>query len=776
MSNYQKENLLTIAPEKVPAGTLAVKVGDDIFTAGNIKVTGTDVSATTATALDVLEGKQFYDAQGVLTQGTLVPQTGGAMDFYKCAAVAGEPLSEPVFHAPLSADSSSAETGQTLSKYGSVSFTEVDGVPCAHFQSGGIYSTSGLDISNGLTVATKVRLTSVDYNTYLYFGDAEMNSLGLWSTGGSFEFGSLGKASGGTIFTFSHNIQTDIWYDFVVVYNGSKLAFYIDGALVYSGAWSYDVSTAFIGIGCYKAGNTMYSQSTNYQADFKVFNQALSAEQVAELYNKKDSGSSTDLVVSGFSDERFNGTYTLEDPNAEGRERVWVKDDISFQAADDEYSWYILTDEWNGIANPPYAYGRINELDIDTKEDAPWNVSGWSLYTNYHGGTGTPVVTLASGGSDSGSTLKIKISGATFDTSVNGDYSYFSDSVKSWVNVWRTTDERAQIHTFENDSYWYLAVDDGDGGYTPRYIGTVNSIGQQPWEVTSWQTISGSIESGLTVEKVGGSSGNEIPDETPSEPEAPLAPNTWNGYKAVLVTDTDGKKYYEFEETLTTGLTYGKGFTPVVDKVYDSQAMIMATLTTAVVIPLPVWENALNSKSGFSVTGTVTEGDNCLTFADGGALATSITKFPQGNKPFSFAISFKNAVDKDQDYNMIFSIGARPTSNYVFVLGFSRGNGGKLTVSTWGDMSIESSKVLTGIADWQRVMIVNEGNGKAHMYINGELEATGSGEFNISDVTCEFGGAFWDYNHFEGSLADCKVWDVALSAEQVVSDYQNFSI
>ena len=88
MSNYQKENLLTIAPEKVPAGTLAVKVGDDIFTAGNVKITGTDVSATTATAPDVLEGKQFYDAQGVLTQGTLIPQSGGGtMDFYKCSEV-----------------------------------------------------------------------------------------------------------------------------------------------------------------------------------------------------------------------------------------------------------------------------------------------------------------------------------------------------------------------------------------------------------------------------------------------------------------------------------------------------------------------------------------------------------------------------------------------------------------------------------------------------------------------------------------------------------------
>ena len=110
MKNYTNENLLKQSARRVPAGTPAIKVDDTIFLAGNVSISGLDisdttavaedvkkgkvfyladgskatgtntdvnVSGTTAVAEDVLEGRQFYNAAGVLTQGTLVPQTGG---------------------------------------------------------------------------------------------------------------------------------------------------------------------------------------------------------------------------------------------------------------------------------------------------------------------------------------------------------------------------------------------------------------------------------------------------------------------------------------------------------------------------------------------------------------------------------------------------------------------------------------------------------------------------------------------------------------------------
>lgn len=38
MSNYTNENLINVPASNVPAGTLAMKVGDNIFTAGNVVI------------------------------------------------------------------------------------------------------------------------------------------------------------------------------------------------------------------------------------------------------------------------------------------------------------------------------------------------------------------------------------------------------------------------------------------------------------------------------------------------------------------------------------------------------------------------------------------------------------------------------------------------------------------------------------------------------------------------------------------------------------------
>lgn len=278
--------------------------------------------------------------------------------------------------------------------------------------------------------------------------------------------------------------------------------------------------------------------------------------------------SSTDIFVRGFSDESFNGIYSLLDSTATGIYRVWVKDDIRIQTEMDTDEnvamWRFLTDEYNNVDNPCIAHSHM-------PYENPWDTEEWFVYTDFHGISGKPVVSLtdiSSGGetpslvpntwsghkavlktettTTEGETVVV-VSGAPIEE-FNGTY-YHKDNFEGWTNAWVMKDNIHHI-VFEADE-WYIR--NSDGGF---YYGVVDN-GADPWTCTYWEDMS------------------------------------WNHVASMTVTQqtTEGtsetKKYYTFEETLTEGMTYGNGFTPEVGKVYDSEAMIEVANLWTNYIPMP---------------------------------------------------------------------------------------------------------------------------------------------------------------------------------------------
>lgn len=551
MSNYQRENLLNIAPEKVPAGTLAVKVGDDVFTAGNVKITGTDVSETTATAPDVLEGKQFYNAQGVLTQGTLIPQSGGStMDFYKCAVVAEkakEPIPEPIFVEKFNGYISNRNgwlqpVGARLPEYSTIDgrlamkcdydhrlSASCDGLPSgnsARTMSVWIYANSGF---------------SSEWNMYCGYGD--LFSLRIF-------WGDL--LVGGSGYNPYHPMSAvaqNQWQHIVITFDGEKVIGYVNNEK--SGEVACTMDTIVEGhnlcVGHENDDGNRYS-TDGYISDLQIYDVALSAEQVAELYQSQKTSLIFHAPLSSQSDTALTG-QTL---NVSGEVSYTNFNGVDCVLIPDQYNYIYFSDDGfpSGDSDRTICCRMCTEGDYT----APFPFCGYGYeyqQSNFY--------------------MSLREGTFGFDTNFVGAKTSQAFDTTVW-NFYAVRVKDGQVTAIVNDYKEELSHDSFYTELNGRF-----QIGR--W--CDHTAFGGRMYiCDVQVYNTALSDDQLMKLYDPSyEPEAPLPPNTWNGYKAVLVTDDEDNTYYEFEETLTKGLTYGNGFIPVVGKIYDTEAMIMATLS-----------------------------------------------------------------------------------------------------------------------------------------------------------------------------------------------------
>lgn len=124
---------------------------------------------------------------------------------------------------------------------------------------------------------------------------------------------------------------------------------------------------------------------------------------------------------------------------------------------------------------------------------------------------------------------------------------------------------------------------------------------------------------------------------------------TWSGYKAVLGEDG----MYTFEETVTEGLSYGVGFTPVVGSVYDAEARItVSKLYGSVKIPEDfVFYDALTSSDGWTTGGGVQVSTDSsigqsvfeITSGSGYFVKPTTENMPSGNAVRSMSFWFRKS-------------------------------------------------------------------------------------------------------------------------------------
>lgn len=145
--------------------------------------------------------------------------------------------------------------------------------------------------------------------------------------------------------------------------------------------------------------------------------------------------------------------------------------------------------------------------------------------------------------------IKVESAGTT---AVNGEYEKTSLTNSNGGEVWKHLD--ADYYYYKYYDNWCIDADYNTYSEEALYYS---------WDGVSWN-------SGYDY-GTGGETGAS-PAPTVSKAQVTIdadVPKTWDGYKAVL---TDG--FYSFEETLTTGLSYGTAFTPVVRDIYNQDATI----------------------------------------------------------------------------------------------------------------------------------------------------------------------------------------------------------
>ena len=260
----------------------------------------------------------------------------------------------------------------------------------------------------------------------------------------------------------------------------------------------------------------------------------------------------------------------------------------------------------------------------------------------------------------------------------------------------------------------------------------------------------------------------------------PLPANTWNGQKAIRMTDAEtGKPYYDFEETVTEGLTFGNGFTPVRGRIYDREAMVEARLFESVKIPQDglVFYASLSKQASTSETGqsviessgtsyTEKDGIPCIYF-DGSSASIKY----EFTETLNFGSTASQSIwfyDTTGDYPACITDYGN-ASDYHHYNHYNRYN--EFSVGLQGDEIMDGS--IQQNKWYHFVSVVNNNN--ISVYINGEKLGTYSLDFDIKVKYAKIGDGIKSFDGLTGYCAAARLYNRALTEEEIQQLYQEFA-
>lgn len=239
---------------------------------------------------------------------------------------------------------------------------------------------------------------------------------------------------------------------------------------------------------------------------------------------------------------------------------------------------------------------------------------------------------------------------------------------------------------------------------------------------------------------------------------ASVGETTWDGY--ALILGADG--YYTISETLTTGLSYGIGYTPKVDGVYNANATISVGKYSSPILESdlyfyhPLSEALTVAPTGQAITtvGTPTytevQGIGCMTNNNGANYLK--VDFPQMNAPFTVSL-WANSTQSSGDRQLI---SANDNKNVFSWYGYGDYRHYKMKTEY---------QLQNNVGKWMHIVYSMNGT-NSKIYVNGVDQETDFS--NIEDFSVNFSASTWLINQnwtssggwacFGGYMANLRIY------------------
>lgn len=294
VENYYGWNGVLEVPDK------GIKVGEatEYYKCASVDTTNKTWSGYLAVLTDGVYAFEESETTGLTCDQAYTPKVGGIYDASATMEIAKLwsgvvpiPTDGLIFYAPLSGQNATAETGQSLSYYGNITFETYKGIDAGHFNNAGIITEALASSIDGSGFTLSLYFACDNFATV---GRGIIAHAGAWNDSYADEWwGVLPNGASGRLQYYSKGTEgiatqreNKKWYHLIYQQGNGTAKAFVNNVLDLEEDLSYNAavnSGKQLSIGCISGTGSPYFNG--YIAEVRLYNRVLDSEEITALYN-----------------------------------------------------------------------------------------------------------------------------------------------------------------------------------------------------------------------------------------------------------------------------------------------------------------------------------------------------------------------------------------------------------------------------------------------------------------------------------------------------------